>query len=137
MVLGIISISSVAQAEDMTINRLLASQCSQCHGTNGYAVGDIDSLAGEEAKDLYEDLMDMRGEDRPEDIMDHQALGYTEDQIRRIAAYYDTVPEPGSSSSEDGESRENDREDDRYSERKREKKRESKRKRDREEEDDD
>ena len=112
LVLGIIMTSSVALAEDMTINRLLASQCAQCHGTNGYAVGDIDSLAGEDAKDLYEDLTDMQGEDRPEDIMDHQALGYTEDQIRRIAAYYDTVPEPGSSNSNSGED-EKDEEDER------------------------
>jgi sulfide dehydrogenase cytochrome subunit len=109
--LGIISTTSVALAEDMTVNRLLASQCSQCHGTDGYAVGDIDSLAGEEAKDLYEDLRDMRKEDRPENIMNHQALGYTEDQIRRIAAYYDTIPEPGDSGSEDEEDEEDEEDD--------------------------
>ena len=90
-------------ADDPTINRLLASQCAQCHGTNGHAVGDMDGLSDESFKDLYEDLMDMQSEDRPEDIMDHQALGYTEDQIRRIALYFGTrsgkageVPEFGS-----------------------------------------
>jgi sulfide dehydrogenase cytochrome subunit len=67
-VIGIFLTTSTAQAEDDTVNRLLASQCAQCNGTNGYAVGDIDSLAGEEAKDMYEDLMDMRGEDNPENI---------------------------------------------------------------------
>lgn len=77
-----------AIAEDMSVNRLLASQCAQCHGTNGHAVGNMDGLQDESYKDLFEDLMDMRSEDRPEDIMDHQALGYTDDQIRRIAAYY-------------------------------------------------
>ena len=75
-------------AEDVTVNRLLASQCAQCHGTNGYAVGEMDGLDDESTKDLYEDLMDMRSEDSPENIMDHQALGYTPDQIRRIASYY-------------------------------------------------
>ncbi|MCP4996621.1 MAG: c-type cytochrome [Gammaproteobacteria bacterium] len=90
----------IAQADDITINRLLAAQCSQCHGTNGYSVAGIEPLAGESAKDLYEDLMDMRSEDRPENIMDHQALGYTEDQIRRIAAYYSTLSEPGGSEDE-------------------------------------
>ncbi len=89
-------------AEDVTINRLLASQCSQCHGTYGRAVGDIDSLNGEDYKDLVEDLDDMRGEDWPENIMDHQALGYTEEQIRRIARYYDSLPEgDGSESGEE------------------------------------
>ena len=79
---------SPALAEDMTINRLLASQCAQCHGTNGHAVGEMERLSDESYADLFEDLMDMRPEDRPEDIMDHQTLGYTDDQIRRIAAYY-------------------------------------------------
>jgi sulfide dehydrogenase cytochrome subunit len=82
-----------ARADDPTVNRLLASQCAQCHGTNGYAVGDFEDLAGEEAGDLVEDLTDMKREDRAEDIMDHQALGYTDAQIRRIAAFYATLPE--------------------------------------------
>lgn len=91
--LGLISagLSHALLAEDMTVNRLLAAQCAQCHGTNGHAVGNIDGLRDESYKDLYEDLMDMRGEDRAEDIMDHQALGYTADQIRRIALYYGTL----------------------------------------------
>ncbi len=80
-------------ADDPAVNRLLASQCAQCHGTNGYSRNDFESIAGEEAKDMYEDLTDMKGEDRPENIMDHQALGYTDDQIRRIASYYATLPE--------------------------------------------
>lgn len=84
-----------ALADDPMVNRLLASQCAQCHGTNGYALGDFEDLAGEEAKDLFEDLADMKGEDRPEDIMEHQALGYTDAQIRRIAAFYATLPENG------------------------------------------
>ena len=75
-------------ADDMSVNRMLASQCAQCHGTDGRAVGEIDGLQDESFKDLLKDLQDMRGEDRPEDIMDHQALGYTNDQIRRIASYY-------------------------------------------------
>ena len=98
---GITPFSSVMANDDMTINRLLASQCSQCHGTNGYSVGDIEPLAGESQKDLIEDLRDMRGEDKLENIMDHQAMGYTEDQIRRIAAYYSTIPEPGDSKNDD------------------------------------
>ncbi len=135
IMLGIISTTSVALAEDMTINRLLASQCAQCHGTYGRAVGDIDSLAGE--NDLYEEVMEMRREDRPDDIMDHQALGYTEDQIRRIAAYYGTISESGNSgngsggsgssgdSNSEGEKKKRDRHRDR------DKKRDRKRDRDR------
>jgi len=97
-------------AEDLAVNRLLASQCAQCHGTNGRAVGDMDGLDDESFKDLFEDLMDMRSEDRPDDIMDHQALGYDEDQIRRIAHYYgslagkaDEAPDSGDGKAEDEE----------------------------------
>ena len=83
----------VTLADDPTVNRLLASQCAQCHGTNGYSDNEIEGIAGEEAKDMFEDLTDMKGEDKPEGIMDHQALGYTDDQIRRIAQYYASLPE--------------------------------------------
>jgi cytochrome c553 len=85
------------------VNQLLASQCAQCHGTDGYARGDYDEIAGEDAKDMFEDLTDMKGEDRPENIMDHQALGYTDDQIRRIASYYATLPEDQPGEEEESE----------------------------------
>jgi sulfide dehydrogenase cytochrome subunit len=116
-------VSLGAGADDPEVNRLLASQCSQCHGTNGYAVGDIDSLAGESVKDLREDLEDMQFEDAPEDMMDHQALGYSDDQIRRIATYFATLPEdrprglasidlrPASSGNGSGSAEDEDREE--------------------------
>ena len=92
-------------AEDISVNRLLASQCAQCHGPNGNAVDDMEKLTDESTKDLLEDLRDMQQEDSPDDIMDHQALGYTQDQIRRIAEYY------GSLSGKNGDD-DDDRDDD-------------------------
>ena len=91
--LGLLNMSLApgVPAEDFTVNRLLAAQCAQCHGTNGESFGNMERLDDESYKDLYEDLMDMRAEDRPEGIMDHQALGYTEEQVRRIAHYYGTL----------------------------------------------
>lgn len=82
-----------ALADDPTINRMLASQCSQCHGTNGYAVSGIDSLAGESAREIREEMNEMQLEGTPDEIMDHQALGYSDDQIRRIAEYFSSLPE--------------------------------------------
>jgi sulfide dehydrogenase cytochrome subunit len=89
----VISLQSIIATADPAVNRLLASQCAQCHGTNGYSSSEFDSIAGEDAKDMYEDLTDMKEEDGPENIMDHQALGYSDEQIRRIAAYYAGLPE--------------------------------------------
>ena len=102
--------SQVSYAEDMSINRLLASQCSQCHGTYGMAVKDIDSLNGESFKDLVEDMTDMRSEDWPENIMDHQALGYTPEQIARIARYYASLSEGDSREEEYEEEHEHEEE---------------------------
>jgi len=103
--ISLCTVPAVAQ-DDPAVNRLLASQCAQCHGTNGYSQNEIEGIAGEDAKDMYEDLTDMKGEDKPENIMDHQALGYTDDQIRRIASYYATLPEdqPGGGGESESES---------------------------------
>ncbi|MGK2953520.1 MAG: c-type cytochrome [Thiobacillus sp.] len=70
--------------------RLLASQCAQCHGTNGAGPG-FEQIAG---KDIFNDLMDMKY--RPiEGIMDRQARGYTDEQLRLIADYLSTQPGTG------------------------------------------
>lgn len=70
--------------------RLLASQCAQCHGTNGSGPG-FEEIAG---KDLFNDLLDMKY--RPvEGIMDRQARGYTDEQLRQIADYLSTLPGNG------------------------------------------
>ncbi|MEW6691798.1 MAG: cytochrome C [Pseudomonadota bacterium] len=72
--------------------RLLASNCFQCHGTDGKAVGDMEPLAG---KDVYSDLKEMQLglEGDPDSIMRPHALGYTDEQIRWIADYFRAQPE--------------------------------------------
>jgi len=79
-------------ADDPTVNRLLASQCAQCHGTNGYAVGDIDCLAGKSVKDIYNEMLDMK-DSHDNEIMKIQAKGYTDDQLLRIATYFASLPD--------------------------------------------
>ena len=70
--------------------RLLASQCAQCHGTNGAGPG-FDEIAG---KGSLHDLIEMKY--RPiEGIMDRQARGYTDDQLRLISDYLSTLPGNG------------------------------------------
>ena len=88
-------------ADDPLVNRLLASQCAQCHGTFGNAVRKMEDIAGESASELSGELREMLADATPEDIMDHQAKGYTSDQIRRIAVYYSAPPKPTGSGSDD------------------------------------
>ena len=97
-ILAALTTSSGAAAPTMT-DQLLASQCAQCHGTYGRSVRDIESLAGKSYGSLYSDMIEMQTEGPPSEIMEHQALGYTEEQIRRIALYYSSLSESAPTSS--------------------------------------
>ncbi len=70
--------------------RLLASQCAQCHGTNGQAVSGMEKLAGESEGEIYKELIEMKARIKPDEIMHRQAAGYTDAQIRLIARYFAT-----------------------------------------------
>jgi sulfide dehydrogenase cytochrome subunit len=65
--------------------RLLASNCFQCHGTNGS--GGIERLAGESVSEIYNELKEMQRKSPPE-MMDMHSRGYTDAQIRQIADYF-------------------------------------------------
>lgn len=80
--------------------RLLASQCFQCHGTDGHSQTGIDSLSGESEAELVEEMLEMTYE-MENDLMHYQARGYSEEQIRAIAAYIASLPGSGS---EEGDS---------------------------------
>lgn len=74
--------------------RLLASQCAQCHGTDGNSITDLERLAGEQADDVYNELRDMKRSD-DSDIMAKQAKGYSDAQLRLIAEYFASLPRAG------------------------------------------
>lgn len=67
--------------------RLLASQCFQCHGPSGKSVSGIDGLAGESASEIFSEMKEMQSKAlREPDIMHSQALIYTDDELRALAA---------------------------------------------------
>lgn len=72
--------------------RLLASNCFQCHGTDGRGDGTFERLAGKSASDIYNDLREMKAENRRGEIMTIHALGYTDAQLRAIAEYFSRQP---------------------------------------------
>ena len=65
--------------------RLLASNCFQCHGTNGHG---MESLAGESAREISSELFEMKQKPAGAEMMNVHAQGYTTDQINKIADYF-------------------------------------------------
>jgi len=71
--------------------RLLASNCFQCHGTNGNN-GGFDALAGDGQLDLLNKLKEMRAKSPGSNIMFPHARGYTNAQLACIALYFSKQP---------------------------------------------
>jgi cytochrome subunit of sulfide dehydrogenase len=68
--------------------RLLASNCFQCHGTNGRAVAGIERLAGMSSKEIAGELQEMKAKSGEGGIMRVHALGYTDAQIKALGDYF-------------------------------------------------
>jgi cytochrome c553 len=73
--------------------RLLASNCFQCHGTNGKPGADgLERLAGMSEAEMFEELMEMRHPpatvEHEKEIMAVHANGFTEAELRLIARFF-------------------------------------------------
>lgn len=77
----------VAQAQVAQPGRLLASNCFQCHGTNGKGPG-FDSLAGKSTDEIYKDLKQFQSGKESNGIMARHAMAYTDEQLRLISAWF-------------------------------------------------
>ncbi len=77
------------RAQDALLARSLAATCANCHGTDGRARGEMKVLAGMPAEKLVASLTDFRSGAMPSTIMQQIAKGYTEQQIRLMAAYFE------------------------------------------------
>lgn len=80
--------AAFAQTPSSPPGRLLASNCFQCHGTNGN--GGFDRLAGESANEIVKELQEMRTKSSP-GIMEVHARGYTDAQLQLIGSYFANV----------------------------------------------
>lgn len=70
--------------------RLLASNCFQCHGTNG--TGGFDRLAGKSAAEIYGELRGFAsGKEDANGIMAAHAMGFSDTQLKSIASYFASV----------------------------------------------
>jgi sulfide dehydrogenase cytochrome subunit len=71
--------------------RLLASNCFQCHATDGR--GGFERLTGESAAELFQELKELQSKSisSEDGIMVPHAQGYTDAQLRKIADYFASV----------------------------------------------
>lgn len=78
-----------ASAQVGAPGRLLASNCFQCHGTNGKGPG-FDQLAGKSANSIYGELKEFQSGQEGNGIMARHAMGYTDAQLRELANWLST-----------------------------------------------
>ncbi|WP_310383194.1 c-type cytochrome [Roseateles sp.] len=84
--------AAVAQTQPMPpvpAGRLLASNCFQCHGTNGKGPG-FERLAGKSSLEVYKELKEMQAGGEGQGLMTKHALGYTDAQLRELSQWLST-----------------------------------------------
>lgn len=91
--MSILGAVGLAQAQqDPNLARNLAATCANCHGTDGHARGDMKPLAGQSADKIVAMINDYKSGAQPATIMHQIAKGYTDAQIRLIAAHFAAQP---------------------------------------------
>jgi len=81
--------AGAVQAQDANLGRNLAATCANCHGTNGQVRGDtVKALAGMPAEQIVTSFNAFKTGALPATIMHQIAKGYSDEQIRAIAAYF-------------------------------------------------
>lgn len=87
--------SAPALAQDPAAGRILAATCANCHGTDGRPKGTaMPPLAGMKADVMRELLADYRSGRQPGTVMPQIVKGYSEDELRLIAAYFAAQARP-------------------------------------------
>jgi cytochrome c553 len=81
-----------ANAQDVTAVRSLAATCANCHGTNGVSRGEVASLAGAPAEATIAKMAAYKSGTLTATVMHQIAKGYTDEQIRQLAAYFAAQP---------------------------------------------
>jgi len=87
--MGLALAATVASAQTTVgqPGRLLASNCFQCHGTNGKGPG-FDSLAGKSSSEIYKELKEFQSGKEGNGIMARHAMAYTDAQMQLIANWF-------------------------------------------------
>jgi len=65
-----------------------ASSCSGCHPATRAAETTVPRLVGRDAAQLVSAMQSFRSGQRPSTVMDRIAKGYSDDEVKAIAAWY-------------------------------------------------
>jgi cytochrome subunit of sulfide dehydrogenase len=69
---------------------MLATACAGCHGTNGNSAGDtMPSLASQSESAIVEAMLKFKSGERASTIMGRLAKGYSDEQIKAIAGFFE------------------------------------------------
>ena len=81
--------SFAVSQQELAINGMAAT-CANCHGTFGKSIqgGALPSLAGMQSEYIVEQMQAFKTGTRKATIMHQLAKGYTEQQIKDLAAYF-------------------------------------------------
>ncbi len=84
------AIGAHAQTAQELETRALAATCANCHGTDGREVAGSGSarLAGQSSAFIVEQMQAFRSGSRPATVMHQLAKGFSDAQIRDLAAYF-------------------------------------------------
>ncbi|MEN9383575.1 MAG: Cytochrome subunit of sulfide dehydrogenase [Pseudomonadota bacterium] len=83
--LGLAALGAQAQVSQI---KVWAAACANCHGTDGRAQPGMESLAGKDAAEMTQKLLDFKSGRKPATIMHQLSKGYSDEQLKDIAAYF-------------------------------------------------
>jgi len=84
-----IAASASVHAQVGQAGRLLASNCFQCHGTNGKGPG-FDDIAGKSVGEIAKKLKEFQAGKEGDGLMTKHALGYTDAQMVALDKWLST-----------------------------------------------
>lgn len=87
---------SVRAADNFEV-AVRAAACNACHGPNGHSEAGIPPLAGRPAQYLYETLLEFKNGKRSAFVMHQHTRGYSDQELKDIAAYFESRPAKKSS----------------------------------------
>ncbi|MEO7066864.1 MAG: c-type cytochrome [Rhodanobacter sp.] len=79
--------TAFAQTATSPPGRLLASNCFQCHGTNGNGPG-FDELTGKSTDKMFKKMKKYQSGEKGQGIMARHAMGYSDAQLRELSQWF-------------------------------------------------